>query len=129
MSAGTLFSSMPVTAPLTTMPLWTFTTAGGVTYDFSAMGTIDVSQNSSFLDLSGTGTALITGGGTNYATTAGKWTIEETNTGASFSFGATSGEVAGVPDQTATNLLIGLGLAGIGLGLVSRTRSQSVAAI
>jgi hypothetical protein len=119
---GMLFSSTPVAAPLTTMPLWTFTTVGGATYSFSATGTINVAQDSSFLDLSGVGTANITGGGTNYAATSGKWTIEETDTGASFSFGASSGETALLPDQTSTNLLIGLGLAAIGMGWFTRGR-------
>jgi hypothetical protein len=125
--SGTLFSSMPVAAPLTTLPLWTFTTAAGVTYDFSAMGTINVTQNSQFLNISGQGIADITGGGTNFAATDGQWTIQETNTGAAFSFGATSGETAPAPDGTATSLLISLGLAGVGLGLFGQRRILTLA--
>jgi hypothetical protein len=100
-------------------PLWTFTVLG-VTYSFSASGAITVFQNASFLNVSGTGTAFISG----YAPTAGTWTIQETETAGSFSFGATSGEVATTPDSGTTALLISLGLAGIALGVVAQRRNQ-----
>jgi hypothetical protein len=128
LAGGTLFSSMPVPSPLSTMPLWTFTTSGGVTYSFMASGSISVIQNSSFLDISGTGTAMITGGGTSYAATSGDWTVQETNTGAAFSFGATSGEAAAAtPDHAASSLLMVLGLGGIGWGLKHRRRAPALA--
>jgi len=47
MSSGFLFSSMPVGAPLTTVPLWTFS-ANGVTYSFAAIAARRRSSKSAF---------------------------------------------------------------------------------
>jgi len=114
MSGGFRFSSTPVATPLSTSPLWTFT-AGGVTYSFMATGTITVIQNSSFLDISGDGIAMISGGTTNYVPTDGEWTIQETKSGSSFSFGGTAVAIppAEGPDGASTALLMAIGLGGL----------------
>jgi hypothetical protein len=92
-------------SPGSSFPLWTFT-VGVITYSFQADPgiTIDL-QNSKFLDLSGTGTASITG----FLDTTGEWSIVDTGLGSSpvFTFGA-SAELAGppVPEPSVFALLV-----------------------
>jgi hypothetical protein len=92
-------------SPGLSFPLWTFT-FGGNTYSFQAdpVITIDL-QTSKFLDLSGTGTASITG----FLNTTGDWSIVDTGLGSSpvFTFGAST-DVAGgsVPEPSVFALLV-----------------------
>lgn len=98
-------------------PLWTFT-VGAVTYSFNATSIVVDGQSAGFLNLSGTGWASITG----YETTEGTWSITDTTTKKGshiFTFGADS---ATVPDSSGTALLIGLGLAGVAVGMVAQRR-------
>jgi len=102
-------------------PLWTLT-ANGVTYSFDATGPISVAlQTSSFLDLQGTGIASISAGG--YTDTTGTWTIQESVSGTSFSWGSTAA-VAPTPDSSSTALLVAIGLGAIGLGAIAHRRNQ-----
>jgi hypothetical protein len=126
MAGGYRFSSTPVASPLNTMPLWTFTSAG-VTYSFMAQGTISVIQNSSFLDVSGTGYATITGGTTSYVPTEGEWTVQETATGSSFSFGATEGTIpVEAADHGNAAMLLALSLGGLA-GALALQRKRAAA--
>jgi VPDSG-CTERM motif len=90
--------------------LWTVT-AGGVTYSFSAASVSIVSQDSNFLNLSGTGTASISGG--TYDPTAGTWSItgtaqgEKTLTFSASTIVAGSSGGGGVPDGGTTVLMLG----------------------
>jgi hypothetical protein len=116
---GITVSSTPVAGGnLASSPLWTFA-LDGMTYSFNATGTISVIQEGAGLTISGTGLATIIGDGTDYLPTVGSWTIEETNTGSSFAFGASAGVMPtpGTPDSGSTILLAALGIGSIGLGL------------
>ena len=97
--------------------LWQVT-AGGLTYSFVANSvTIDY-QATEFLNVSGTGTAKITGVGSPYNDTFGSWTIATTTQGggsAVFTFGASTvveGETP-VPDGGTTAILLALGIFGV----------------
>lgn len=106
-------------------PLWTLT-AGGITYSFDATGPISIDfQSSSFLNLSGSGTAMISAGG--FTPTAGSWTIQETRSGASFSWGSSADVESPTPDSSNTAVLVAFGLAAIALGAVAHRRSQAKA--
>ncbi len=94
-------------------PLWTFTW-GGITYSFDATSITIVSQKVGFLNLEGNGWAMETG----FDATAGTWSITDTGTKATVTFGS----AATVPDSGATALLIGLGLAGVAAGLVAQRK-------
>lgn len=101
-------------------PLWTFT-IGSVTYSFEATSiTVDV-QNSTFLDVSGVGTADITG----YDPTPGVWSITDTSTGGSPVF--TFGSADSVPDATSTAALIAVGCVILAAGVLIRRGRQSPA--
>ena len=99
-------------------PLWSFT-VGSVSYWFDATSITIDNQSAGFLNLSGNGWAYITG----YTPTEGTWSITDTNTSKktskTFTFGADS---ATLPDNGGTALLIGLGLAGIAVGMVAQRR-------
>lgn len=128
------YASVPVFTPVTftpfsfsaagVTPLWTFT-SGGLTYSFSATSINVDKQTTNFLDLSGVGWANITG----YETTEGAWTIDITHTGpvtkhTVFAFGSSE---ATLPDSGGTALLIGLGLAGIAVGVIAQRRKLTKA--
>ena len=57
---------------------------------------------------------------TGFTPTPGTWSITDTSTGkeTTFSFGADTA----VPDSGATALLIGLGLAGVAVGMIAQRR-------
>jgi hypothetical protein len=103
MMNGFAFASPPVN------PWWTFT-VGGVTYSFN-IGTINIdTQNSLHLDLSGTGTATMTG----RDATVGVWSLSTQNSGKNslnlrLSFSADTT----VPDGGATVAFLGFALVGI----------------
>jgi hypothetical protein len=101
------FTFNPV--PVSSFVLWTFN-YGGLTYSFTASSVLVNLQNSSFLNISGNGTASITG----YDTTAGSWTITVTGSDTVLAF-ASSASVNGVPDGGTTVLLLGAALAALGL--------------
>jgi len=103
-------------------PLWTLTYAG-VTYSFTATSIVVAAQNANFLNITGTGIASITG----FQNTAGSWSITDTTVGGSptFTFGAASV----VPDSGTTAMLILLGVAGIGFGVVLARRRTLAPAI
>jgi hypothetical protein len=86
--------------------LWTVT-SGGITYSFTATSVQIILQNSTFLDLQGTGTASITG----YTSAVGTWSIIDTGLGGGplFSFGASTT----VPDGGTTVMLLGAAFAGL----------------
>ncbi len=116
--APVTFTPFSFTASAVT-PLWAFT-VGGTSYWFDATGAINVTKFSfkgaDFLNLSGSGMAWETG----YSATPGTWSITDTSTGkeSTFSFGADTA----VPDSGATALLIGLGLAGVAVGVIAQRR-------
>jgi hypothetical protein len=125
------YAAIPAVTPVTftpftfsaagVTPLWTLTLAG-ITYSFNATSIVVDAQNANFLNISGTGIASITG----YTNTAGTWSITDTSVGGSptFTFGADSV----VPDSGITALLILLGLAGVGLGVLAQRRKLAQAA-
>jgi hypothetical protein len=106
------YASIPIYAPVTfspfsfnppdsNFPLWTIN-VGSTKYDFQAT-TVQVQlQNSSFLNIQGTGIASITG----FTDTPGTWTITDTGGGAAmFTFGAST-SVAGVPEPSAFAMML-----------------------
>ena len=99
-----LFTFIP--SPGSSFPLWSFT-FGGINYSFQADPTITIDyQMKGFLDISGTGTASISGG--SFITTPGTWSIVDTGLGSSpvFTFGAATQVVAPpVPEPSAFALL------------------------
>jgi len=113
------FTFNPAVASVT--PLWTFTLGplGDQTvYSFDATS-VEADYNASIRewDIGGTGLAMITG----YTTTVGSWTVNLSQTDASFAFDATSGSHAPlttVPDW-GSGLAV-LGSAFLGLGAFSR---------
>lgn len=125
------YAAIPAVTPVTftpfsfsaagVTPLWTLTLAG-ITYSFNATSIVVDAQNANFLNISGTGIASITGD----TSTAGTWSITDTSVGGSptFTFGADSV----VPDSGVTALLILLGLAGVGLGVLAQRRKLAPAA-
>ncbi len=112
------FSSIPILSNVTmtapwifnpstpTIPLWQ---VGGFTFDLTS-STI-VSQNNSFLNITGVGTIS----GTGFTTTPGSWsfTVSNANGKTHETFGFQSDTVASVPDGGATAALLGLALAGV----------------
>jgi hypothetical protein len=111
------FSWNPSSAPIAA--LWKFTDLGTTwVYQFD-LGTITgVTQNSSFLNISGTGNLTITGAGSPYTTTLGAWTFTISNPGGgnsqSFNFGFDSANNA-LPDGGMTVMLLGAALSGLAL--------------
>lgn len=103
------FSTFSFNPPDSNFQLWSLS-VGSTTYTFDA-STVQVDlQNSSFLNLSGTGTALITG----FLPTSGNWTITDTGGGsAMFTFGAST-TVAGVPEPSVFVLVLSFAVMGWG---------------
>jgi len=119
--AGTVLSSVSWTVPFSWNPpntpiddLWTFV-SGARTYTFDLSTITIVSQDSSFLNLTGTGTLQISGVGPVYDDTFGTFafTIADTDTAATATFGFSSSNTA-LPDGGTTMLLLGSALLGIG---------------
>jgi len=102
------FTFQPVTTPV--ISLWSFA-AGGLAYNFDLTGMTVHTYNSSFLDISGTGTLSITG----YTPTPGTWTYQINSTdpaGVNGVFSYQSSNSA-VPDGGMTLVLLGAVLSGI----------------
>jgi len=120
---GTVGDSVSFTpfafSALSVSPLWSFW-VGGTHYWFDASGKITVTQFAvgklDFLNVSGNGVAWETG----FDATPGVWSITDTSAGkeSTFAFGADTT----VPDSGATALLIGLGLAGVAVGMIAQRR-------
>ena len=115
--AGTAGSSATFTpfsfSALGVTPLWSIV-IGSTHYWFDATSVSIGMQNKNFLNLEGKGVAYETG----YDPTPGTWSITDTGTSATVTFGFS----ATVPDAGATALLVGLGLVGIGAGLAAQRR-------
>ena len=107
------FTFNPAVASVT--PLWTFV-SDGLVYSFDATSvTADYNAAIGEWDIGGSGLAMITG----YATTEGSWTVNLSQTDASFAFDATSGASGiAVPDGGSSVTL--LGSAFLGLGVLGR---------
>lgn len=99
-------------------PLWTFT-IGPTTYTFVASSVQVDYQSSMFLNISGSGTASITG----FNDTGGTWTITDSGIGSQpvFTFGANTTVVGPVPEPSALALL----LAFVPIALAFRSRAKS----
>ena len=116
-----VFASVPNYTPVTftpfsfsasgVTPLWTFT-IGSTTYSFDATSIVVETQNSTFLNIEGSGVAHVTG----YTDAVGTWSITDTGNGPNFTFG----EGTNVPDGGATVVLMALGLGAIALGAYAR---------
>jgi hypothetical protein len=98
-------------------PLWTFA-FDGLTYSFDATS-VSVIANvpADSITLYGTGEASITG----FTDSFGTWDMTVSGNG---STNFTFGDANTVPDKGTTALLIGLGLAGVGVGVVAQRRRK-----
>jgi hypothetical protein len=115
------FSTFSFNPPGSNFQMWTLS-VGPTTYTFDA-STVQVAlQNSSFLNLSGTGTAVVTG----YLDTPGNWTITDIGGGsATFTFGAST-TVGPVPEPSV--FALGLSFAAMGWGFTragARSKGKS----
>jgi hypothetical protein len=96
-------------------PLWTFT-FDGLTYSFDATSVNMIANTpADSVTLYGAGTASITG----LTDATGIWDMTVSGNG---STNFTFGEANTVPDNGTTALLIGLGVAGVGLGVITQRR-------
>jgi hypothetical protein len=97
----TPFTFIP--SPGSSFPLWSFS-YGGINYSFQADAITFLYQNSMFLNISGTGTAGITG----FLDTPGTWSIVDTGVGSSvITFGnATQVTSPPIPEPSAFALLV-----------------------
>jgi hypothetical protein len=107
------------TAPLSSVePVWQFK-VGTITYSFEITGPVDIlQQNAHHIDLGGTGIASITGDASN---AAASWELNIGTTGGKTTFGFST-SVVRVPDRGTTALLIGIGLAAVGVGVIARRK-------
>jgi len=104
----------------TVTPLWKFT-VGGITYSFDATTLTAVFNTSADAwDISGSGDAFITGGGTDYSETPGTWSAVVSGSKTSFNFGSAEDPpppppppLALAPDGGMTVVLLGGALAGL----------------
>lgn len=103
------FSTFSFNPPASNFQLWTLS-VGSTTYTFDA-STVQVdNQDSMFLNLSGTGTAYVTG----YSATPGTWTITDTGgSSATFTFGAST-TVGQVPEPSVFALVLSFVVMGLG---------------
>jgi hypothetical protein len=118
-----ILATTPVTfaAPLQYNPavvpagdLWSFVSAG-LTYSFDPSSIVSAYTGiTNTWSVAGAGTASISGG--NFLPTPGTYTLTLTNTGAAFSFAATTSVVPpGVPDGGVTAIMLGFCLVATGL--------------
>ncbi len=100
----------------TVTPLWKFTT-GGVTYAFDATSLSAVFDSTADAwDISGSGDALISGGGTSYTATPGTWSATVSSSSTAFNFGSAEDPplpAGAVPDGGVTFAFLGGVLIGI----------------
>ncbi len=103
------FSTFSFNPPDSNFQLWTLS-VGSTTYTFDA-STVQVdNQSSMFLNLSGNGTAVVTG----YLDTPGTWTITDTGgSSATFTFGAST-TVGQVPEPSVFALVLSFAVMGWG---------------
>jgi hypothetical protein len=94
-------------------PLWSFV-IGSTHYWFDATSITIATQQKNFLNVEGMGVAYETG----FDPTAGNWSITDTGGKATVTFGS----AATVPDSGTTALLVGLGLAGLAVGLAAQRK-------
>jgi len=99
------FSTFSFASSSSVTPLWSFS-VGGTSYSFDATSVTVAHQDSYFLDITGTGTASITG----YLDTSGVWEVTDSGAGGTpvFTFGAAtdlSGNPAPEPSTTALLLV------------------------
>lgn len=122
------FVTLETALPSTVTPWWTFTVAGK-TYNFAIDGSVTVTQTkvgaNSQLDIDGSGTAWATGFAAN-DNTSFQLSIGKSG-GSTLHFGDST-SAPGVPDSGTTALLIGLGLAGVGIGMVAQRRKLAKSA-
>jgi len=112
------FVTLESVSSLTVTPWWHFT-SGGKTYSFSILGPVTVLVTPTHLDIDGNGIASITGFTSNDDAT---FDISIGRTGTSKLTFGNSTSVPGVPDSGSTALMIGLGLAGLGIGMIAQRR-------
>jgi len=121
----TPFTWSPPTASTPLDPLWTFV-SGGDTYSFDlSVLHLDYASPTGLL-LSGLGTAIITGPGTDRIDTSGTWDFSAQTLGqSSFTFSATTDVPASVSDGGSTVLLLGASM--FGLAIINRKQLVSKA--
>ncbi|HEY1788557.1 MAG TPA: VPDSG-CTERM sorting domain-containing protein [Verrucomicrobiae bacterium] len=110
-------SAAKLTAPVD--PLWSFSLFG-TTYSFDLTSLLSAEVNANSVDLSGTGTALISG----YSPTAATWSLEGSGANEEFEIdfsatgtgsGSGTGSGQNVPDGGTTAAMLGLALGACGL--------------
>lgn len=103
----TPFTWNPPGASVPLNPLWTFM-SGGDTYSFNLSSLHVDFASAGALDLSGSGTAFITGPGTDKLPTTGQWSLTAQTFGVStFTFSSTTTAGAPVRDGGTTAVLLG----------------------
>ena len=122
----TPFTWSPPTASTPINPLWTFK-VDTLTYSFDLSVLHQDYASLTGLLLSGTGTAHITGTGSNSQDTTGNWNFSAQTLGLStFTFSSsTTIPAATVPDGGSTVIMLGASL--LGLGLVGRKQTAAKA--
>jgi hypothetical protein len=103
---GNVLSTYNPTAPVASLTLWTVNDAGTI-YSFVASSVDIATQNATFLNLTGSGTAFINGANG----TAGTWSITDTGSTQIFTFGASTT----VPDGGMTVAMLGMALGVCGI--------------
>jgi hypothetical protein len=99
----TPFTFNPPNASTPIDPLWTFT-SGGDTYTFDVLSLVEDYATPTALVLSGMGTAMITGPGSDYESTTGEWSLTAQTFGDSaFTFSdTTTAATSAVPEPGTT---------------------------
>ena len=98
--------------------LWTLTTGGGVTFTFNLASASNLSPDNSFLNIKGNGTVTSSVAGLDPTTGFFSLTSSRSSDGQTdFSWQSTTSSAPppGAPDGGATVMLLGIGVAGLGL--------------